>query len=86
MVEIFSFPVLTVLTSYLGNLSSKCMHCFTSLVLEPRAHAVTGRKVRQKTQVYRLHNLNMSIKMAIRVISTDTMAIMVPNDLEDTLK
>lgn len=86
MVEIFSFPVLTVLTSYLGNLSSKCMHCFTGLVLEPRARAVTGRKIRQKTQVYHVHNLYMSIKMAIRILSINTMAIMVPSDLEDKLK
>lgn len=71
MVEIFSFPILTVLTSYWGSLLSKCMHCFTSLVWEPRAHAVTSRKLRQKTQVHHVRDLCVSMEVALTVISAD---------------
>lgn len=81
----FSSPTLTVLTSSRGNLSSKRRHCFTSLALEPRGHAVTGSEVRQETHVYHVLTC-MGIQTVMRIISTSCVASMVPSDSEDTPK
>lgn len=71
----------------MGKLSPKCTHCFTSLALEPRAHAVAGTKVvRQKIQVDHVHNLYMKCQNVATMTSDDTVAIMVPGGLEDSFK
>lgn len=71
MVEIFSFPILTVLASYWGSWRSKRMRCFTSLVWEPRAHAALGRKGRQKTHVHGVRGLCVSMEAARTATSAD---------------